>query len=468
VNGVMLVPSLNRSGLMEEYLKTYVETEATMPGLILVDEQDPQLDQYKDLELPKGWEIVVTKAVLMGDKIREVWSRIIDLDYVALTNDDHKYRTKHWDRTIISQIRGYNVVATNDGPTPDKPWNAPKRIAGAICFSGPILRTLGWMFPPGLQHLYSDDAWAYLFGQAECCNILMDVCVEHDHAYKDASKRDSTFEKVNGDADWANGVPKGGLWDADRAAYTAWLQSDAPKDLQKIKDLQPRTGVMIATPSHDHQCAVNYAVGLADVNAAFRQLNIFLQMARVDGSSLLAHARNSLVDMFLKSKCQKLMFIDADQGFVAQDVLTLLNSSRRVIAGVVPHKRYPINLNFVPKKEHEKYFKSLVNKSAEEYVKYANECADKVGEVEVEHAGTGFMMIDRSVFEMAKDKTTEYLPFDGDEVTTHQEYFKMGVLEKRYKGEDWWFNHLVKELSIPIYIQTRVMCPHTGTHTWRA
>lgn len=500
MKGTWVLPSLARPHLLKEFFEAYKKAESVTPGLVLIDKTDPKKEEYLSLDYPKGWRVILTDSILMGDKVNEVWDQIRDLDWVGILNDDHKPVTKHWDEKILANINGHNVIGTNDGPSEDKPWNAPHRICGAICFSGRILRTLGWMFPPGLKHLYSDDAWGYLFGKTQCCNILMDVVVHHDHAYKDPSKKDSTYFKINGEGDFSINNPTGGLWDQDRIALETWLKTTAEKDAQKVLDLQPKMGAMMATPTHDGNNAMDYTMGLTDVNNFCLQNGIYFEMARVQGSSLIPHARNSLVDMFLKSRCQRLLFCDSDQGFNRNAFIHLLQSNRRIVAGVTPHKRYPMNMNFEPLEEDNKYFRELHNKSVEEFYHFIKERADQKGEVEVNRSGTGFMMIDRSVFEIirehfrSEEKRIEdfkeridtllpdlaieyddiirgylnhkfsYCPFDDRADVTHDEYFWMGGKEGKFRGEDWYFTSIAKKLSIPIYINSHAIVTHQGTH----
>lgn len=470
MQGVWLLPSLDRASLLKEFIQSYKETESSTDVWVLVDKTDPQKDQYLAIDYPSGITLMLTDAKTMGDKVREVWDRIIEFDWVGILNDDHRPRTKSWDQRVISQIVGHNIVATNDG------WVAPNRIAGAICFSGGFLRALGYMFLPNQHHLFSDDVWAHVSNRAQAGRLLMDVLVEHDHAYKNEKLRDRTFYTINGPKGLLpTGQGEGGFWDTDRKVFEEWMNSgQAEKDAQKILDIQPKTGIMIATPSHDGNCFLGFALGMTDTATFFQQNNIYFEMARVVGSSLIPHARNSLVDMFLKSKCQRLLMMDADQGFDRNTVYSLLSSPKKIIAGIVPHKRFPINLNFEPLPEHHKYFQSLVNKGYEEFKIYAKEVGDQKGIIEVNRSGTGCMMIDRSVFEIMineKDLLAQYEAFDNDPSKLQHEYFKMGAVgvtdSIRYRGEDWQFCEMAKKCNIPIHINANSICTHHGQYTFQ-
>lgn len=469
MKGMWLLPSLNRAGQLKGFFDAYLSTDGTTPGLVLVDKNDLSIEEYKKLKYPQGWELQITDSITMGDKVREVFDTVSDLDWVGILNDDHRPRTKDWDKRVVAHITGCNVVFTNDGPAPDQRWNFPNRLCGAIAFSGKLLRDLGYMFPKNLHHFFSDDVWGILFGKAGCAQGLADVCVEHVHAYRDESLRDDTFYKINGEnimEEMKNkGQGTGGLWKQDREAFQRWLQEDAQNDSRKVVGLQPKQGMMLGFLSHNSDVACDFAMGLMDSAINLNQQNIYFEIARIEGSSLIAHARNSIVDMFLRSKCQRLLFIDTDQGFNWNHVYTLLSSNRPIVAGIVPHKRYPINMNFDPLEEDMKYFNDSANKSSEEFFKFAKERADAKGEIEVEKVGTGCMMIDRTVFDVLKEYVPEYRPFDDNrKIEPHKEFFKMGAMEDRYRGEDWFFCQIARKAKIPIYINTNTLLSHQGTH----
>lgn len=462
-NGVVLLPTLNRINLLKRFFKAWAEQEWEMPGWLLVDHGDyiSKQGEYDSIELPLNWKIKQTREVTMGGKCRELWDEYKDFDYVALLNDDHIVQTKQGDKTMLASLREHMIMGCNDGPTPDKPWMAPRKLAGMTIWAGKVLRTLGYLFPEGLHQLYIDDCFEQLGSRCGAIQILMNVCVQHDHAFNGREK-DETFHKVYPEG-WNDPSHKNG---EETRVFQNWMRDHLEKDVQKLMAIQPKQGLQIATPSHDGNVAFGYALGLTDLAVFFHQHNIYFEMSRVIGSSLIPHARNSLVDMFLKSKCQRLLFVDADQVWAKEAVLPLFQSNRRIVAGVTPHKRFPINLNFDPLPEDRHFFKDLSNKSSLEFQEFVNKRADQNGEIEVAKAGTGFMMIDRSVFDLMKPKVAEYYAFDNNNDVIHSEYFSMGAVNKKYLGEDWQFNSLAKELRIPVYINVRSLVAHQGSWSW--
>lgn len=461
--GVLLLPTLNRIEMLKEFIKSYKDTESEVPAWLLVDKGDfiAHQQEYQALELPPQMKVIETTHITMGGKLRELWDSYKDKDFVMLCNDDHVLHTKGWDKTILASLRDHMIIGTNDGATPDKPWMAPNKLAGMTCWSGKVLRTLGYIMPEGLEQLYIDDVWEALGGHAGCIQILMNICCEHRHVFKGRTK-DQTFDSVYPEG-WNDPAHPNG---EQTRVFNKWKSEQFPSDVQKLISLQPKQGVMIATPSHDNNVCFGYALGLTDLALFLNKQNVYFEMARVVGSSLIPHARNSLVDMFLKSKCQRLLFVDSDQTWTKENALALFQSNRRIIAGVIPHKRFPINLNFNPLDKHKHFFKDHSNKSSLEYQEYAKATMDQKGEVEVEKAGFGFIMVDRSVFDLMKPHIQEYQAFDNNPEVKHNEYFAMGATNGKYHGEDWAFCELAKKLHIPMYIHVNCQVSHQGTFTW--
>lgn len=189
-----LLPTLNRIEKLKKFLYSAIDAETSTPGLLLVDEADYQANHegYSTLTLPDKWEILQTKAVGMGDKVREAWPKIKDCAWVNLLNDDHYIVTKEWDVKLLKQLNGKNFVTCNDG------WNAPARAAGATIWSMPLLECVGWpIFPPQINHLGIDDVWEQLGRATGTWRVDMRVLIDHQHVYKN-SQADETHKLTYG------------------------------------------------------------------------------------------------------------------------------------------------------------------------------------------------------------------------------------------------------------------------------
>ena len=89
---------------------------------------------------------------------------------------------------------------------------------------------------------------------------------------------------------------------------------------------QKEHNIFIATPAYGFQTYVNYVNGLISFigSAPPEDLKYKMTFHVHAGGALISHARNDCVHKFLKSDCTKLLFIDADIGFDAENVWRLL------------------------------------------------------------------------------------------------------------------------------------------------
>lgn len=222
---MFLLPSLNRTEKLKQFFEAARCTEMSAPGIVIVDRADYLENQnaYIALEryqFPVNWKLHISDGVSMGDKIREKWDFYKDCDWVGVLNDDHIPVTPEWDARLINRLTGTNFVSCNDR------WCAPQKAAGATLWSGDLMRAVGWIFPPGLRHLYIDDLWEHLGRQTCCWHIDMSVVIEHRHVFNGVPE-DSTH-RISYDQT---------LWNQDRDTYQKWLATDAPEVISRIRTL---------------------------------------------------------------------------------------------------------------------------------------------------------------------------------------------------------------------------------------
>ena len=188
--------------------------------------------KYDALKMPLSYSIVVTDAVKMGDKIREVWPQVKSKNpqWVNVLNDDHVIKTKHWDKILEKKLDGTNFVTCNDN------WMSPRKAAGATMFSMELLDTVGWpIYPPGMQHLFIDDLWETIGYGTGCWQIDHSVTIEHNNQLKTPHLRDTTFFEVYGKG---SDLTKNPMWQNDHAVYKNIVEKDYLTIKNKIRKLR--------------------------------------------------------------------------------------------------------------------------------------------------------------------------------------------------------------------------------------
>jgi hypothetical protein len=171
--------------------------------------------------------------------------------------------------------------------------------------------------------------------------------------------------------------------------------------------------LMVATPCFGGQVSSIYAGAIFHLQRAVRSMpNLDLTVLMRDGDALITRARANLVTLFLSDpSATHLLFVDADIGFVPDQVFRLIESGADVIAGVYPIKR----INWDKATRMLESGRPNVPSAALDYV-LEIENPDHVvtvnGFTRVRYAGTGFLMIRRHVLEqMCRHPTYAPLQF---------------------------------------------------------
>lgn len=226
MKGLWLLPSRRRLEKLAKFFSCATQTGMTTGGVVLVqkDELEELKAGYEALQLPSGWKILPTVSEGMGDKLREIWPAIRNLDWVGLACDDLRVQTQGWDQRLKSYIDGKNIVTCNDG------IQGPNRMSGITLFSGPLLRAIGYLYAPHFWHTYMDNVWEDIGREGECWTYVDDVLVTHDHPFTDQrldpAKADETSYKSYGQGQ------------RDAQAYALWSQNDKAGVIERVKALR--------------------------------------------------------------------------------------------------------------------------------------------------------------------------------------------------------------------------------------
>lgn len=175
----------------------------------------------------------------------------------------------------------------------------------------------------------------------------------------------------------------------------------------KVEDLQ-KAKLFIACPMYGGQCAGMFTRSIADLTALCTKYGIPMRFYFLFNESLVTRARNYCADEFVRSDCTHLMFIDSDIGFDANDVIAMLgmslqNDDYHVLCGPYPKKTISWEkIKAAVDKGVADQDPNVLENYVGDYVFNPKKGGGSisVGEpCEVLEGGTGFMMIQRQVFD---------------------------------------------------------------------
>ena len=231
-----------------------------------------------------------------------------------------------------------------------------------------------------------------------------------------------------------------------------------------------KKSIYIATPMYGGNCSGFFARGLTDLVITLLQNGHEVHFQDVYNSSLITEARNFLTEDFLRKGYDYLLFIDADQGFNPLGVLKMIEEDEDVISGVVPLKI--INWNGVLEASRQGKVDLQNYTSAHNIVPLNNNEIDTSKKIEVASAGTGLMLISRSVFEKMMPTTEKYrfggVPClnleQGDPINN---FWTLETIDGARFGEDVNFCRKWRELGGKIYTTFWPQATHIGHYIYR-
>lgn len=247
--------------------------------------------------------------------------------------------------------------------------------------------------------------------------------------------------------------------------------------------------LFIATPMFGGVCNGSYTRSMVNLSAMCAKYGIESRCHFLFNESLITRARNYGCDAFLRSDCTHMLFIDADIGFNAQDVIAMLalqndddpNNEYDILGAVYPKKaigwekvKKAVDSGFADEDPQNlsKYTGDFVFNP----IRRDNNNGISLSEpAEVAELGTGFMMIKRKTFEKYREAYPEYmyLPdhvrsehFDGSREIMCFFDTTIDPESKRYLSEDYFFCYNARRAGMKVWMCPWIELSHTGTYTF--
>ena len=230
--------------------------------------------------------------------------------------------------------------------------------------------------------------------------------------------------------------------------------------------------IFVATPCYGGQLFSNYVHSMLELQRACIDRGIGLRVHMAGGDALISRARSRAAAEFLdETEHTHLMFIDADIGFLPEQVFRLLEADRDLVGGVYPVKHIHwdkvrravvadapdilgASLSYV--------VRFLPNKTNSIEV-------DEDGFGEVSYVGTGFMMIKRAALRRLADAHPELRARHRDMTGLKKPGEAVMLFETmiepetgQYLPEDYAFCRRWRDLGGSIYADLRGRFTHVG------
>ncbi len=181
---------------------------------------------------------------------------------------------------------------------------------------------------------------------------------------------------------------------------------------------------------------------------------IAARLVKAGGDSLVTRMRQCAVHQFMLTDATHLLFWDADiEALDPTCIRTMLAGDKDIVAGACPYKDMTGRV--------------VLNMWGQDAKRYA--AGEPIPEwMEVEHAGTGVMLISRKCIVDLMARHPELLHFSCD-TGDHRgapmwAIFDTAIVDMAYLSEDYFFCRLAHDAGYGVWVYTPARFKHYGTH----
>jgi len=263
------------------------------------------------------------------------------------------------------------------------------------------------------------------------------------------------------------------------------LFNNNPLFINKPQDKKP-PHIFIATPMFGGSANYMYMISLINLLTKLGQAGIPSMFEIAANESLITKARNILVEGFLKSSATHMLFLDADLGFDADDVLRMIQSDKDLIGGQYAKKK--INWDVVKRVVQgvpdipPAHVNAVIAEST--FRPIGDTMSFDINQpVEVESIATGMMLIKREVFEGMIEKLGDEIniisggsetmdPKTMTRVTdAHRRaysFFDVSIdpVSRAYTSEDFTFCKRFRQIGGKVWLAPWTRTVHVGTYEY--
>jgi hypothetical protein len=168
---IAICPTMGRPKMMADMLKTFYETSTECDLVLVLELEDPCVDEYYSLqkEYP-SIRFLTNQHKYVSGAFNTGFENYKDYKFYHMTNDDLLYRTVGWD----TELEGIGLAFGDD------------MQFGSMCATFPVLsgempRETGWLMLPELKRLHGEIIWMDVAQGLRILRYAPHVVMEHLH-----------------------------------------------------------------------------------------------------------------------------------------------------------------------------------------------------------------------------------------------------------------------------------------------
>lgn len=210
--------------------------------------------------------------------------------------------------------------------------------------------------------------------------------------------------------------------------------------------------VLFAIPCYGGALYDKCVAGIYHTTKVLEKMNIRNNLMLVSNESLISTGRSNIANFFIhETDYDYLMCIDADVGFSPEHIISLIKANKQFATGAYSMKTIPPRYNF----------------------QISNPVQWDGDLIQIDHIGTGFQLIHRSVFEEMATKFPElkYVPnennYSASQARKDNSYhFYDTMIDGGIVPEDISFCRRWTSIGGKIWLDTTIELTHNGNHVF--
>jgi hypothetical protein len=220
---------------------------------------------------------------------------------------------------------------------------------------------------------------------------------------------------------------------------------------EKEFDLNGKS-ICIAIPCYSGVIPIETAIAIASIAVRLKEIGVSLDIVSERENGLVTSVRNRLAYRFLtESKAEYLFWLDDDIIFTVEDFLSIfaLATEKEIVAASYPSRKEPSS-----------FFIKYINEKTPEF-------DEDYGLIKAKGLGLGFLCMNRKIVQQVFDDNadSEYV----DKEFTPRDLFKIGVVDRKYWGEDMMFLvNLYNKYGYISYVHPWINLKHVGRKDYDA
>ena len=209
--------SRGRPNFLLDFIECCKNTNSNYPITILIDDDDPRINEYKAINYPANWIVLYNESGKPILKINRWLKDNMHHDFYGCLADDIRPQTMEWDKKLVLAAKNNQIAYPNDLIQGEK-------LCTMFIIGGDIIRCTGWLISPDFVHFYADDVWMHLGTQTNKIHYLGDVICQHLHHSVGTTVIDETTKNLEIN------------FELDRQNYANWINN--PKTAELIEKIR--------------------------------------------------------------------------------------------------------------------------------------------------------------------------------------------------------------------------------------